>query len=175
MKAHPSTPCSWSLSSTPLTICTFIIWGSSGPNKIHVLINFEGVMTSGPQPMFIWFSKRGPENRLRFRHVTVVLSPTCLAWPHFRGTKLCLLVALTLKSCPAWNPEAPGRFTLTFVDFQMSKLRRKFWHMRNKPTPVPQMWRHSLWQNFISSNFFCFALIVFVVLTLRRLLDGSSA
>lgn len=62
MKAHPSTPCSWCLSSTlPLlpTICTYIIWGSSGPNKSHVLITFEGVMTSGPQPIFIWFQSEG--------------------------------------------------------------------------------------------------------------------
>ena len=41
------------------TICTYIIWGSSGPNKSHVLITFEGVMTSGPQPIFIWFQSEG--------------------------------------------------------------------------------------------------------------------
>lgn len=59
MKAHPSSPCSWYLLSAPRTICTYTIWGSSGPNKSHVLITFEGVMTSGLQPIFIWFQSEG--------------------------------------------------------------------------------------------------------------------
>lgn len=62
-------------SPLPQTICTCIIWGSSSPNKTHVLITFEGVMTSGPQPILIWFQSQGPESRLRFRPPLPLLLP----------------------------------------------------------------------------------------------------
>lgn len=62
-------------SPLPQTICTCIIWGSSSPNKSHVLITFEGVMTSGPQPILICFQSQGPESRLRFRRPLLLLLP----------------------------------------------------------------------------------------------------
>lgn len=69
----------------PLTICTYIIWGSSGPNKSHVLITFEGVMTSGPQPIFIWFQSEGRRTGYASDKFQLSSSPfTCPLCFHFR-------------------------------------------------------------------------------------------
>lgn len=69
----------------PLTICTYIIWGSSGPNKSHVLITFDGVMTSGLQPIFIWFQSKGQRTGYASDTFQLSSSPyTCLLCFYFR-------------------------------------------------------------------------------------------
>lgn len=73
----------------PLTICTYIIWGSSGPNKSHVLITFEGVMTSGQQPIFIWFQSKGQRTGYASDTFQLSSSPfTCLLCFYFREPTL---------------------------------------------------------------------------------------
>lgn len=125
MKAHPSTPCSSYLSSAPLTICTYTIWGSSGPNKSHVLITFEGVMTSGPQPIFIWFTSNGQGTG--YASDMLQLSCPLPAWCAFilEGSRwLCAFPGTSIL--PISILEGHNRLTITFMFLLIANLLRTF-------------------------------------------------
>lgn len=85
MKAHPSTPCSWYLSPAPPDHLYLHNLGLIGPKQkpcVNYLWRCNDFRAAADLHLV---SKRGPENRLRFRYVTVVLSPTCPPPFHFRG------------------------------------------------------------------------------------------
>lgn len=105
----------------PRTICTCIIWGSSSPNKSHVLITFEGVMTSGPQPILIWFQSWGPESRLHFRPPLHLLLPArflvaCSAVPLSLIWRTWIMSHFKSRAARACLPHSYFLWTLKLVN-----------------------------------------------------------
>lgn len=107
LKAHPGTPCSPYLPSTPMTICTYMIWGSSGPNKSHVLITLKVQWLQGCSRSSSAFKVRPREQvTLQTRYGCPAVSCTCLPCfhprgavaPKSRGTKL-----IHSGLCGLWN------------------------------------------------------------------------
>lgn len=84
MKARPSAPCSSYLSCTPLDHLYLHNLGLIGPKQkpcVNYLWRCNGFRAAANLHLV---SKWGPGNRLRFRHVAVVLSPLYLsAWRAF--------------------------------------------------------------------------------------------
>lgn len=111
-KPVQSAPFSWYLSSAPsdhLHLHDLGLFGPKQKPRVNYLWRCNDFRATADLHLV---SKWGPENRLCFRHIMAVLSPTCF---HL-GVSAMPLGLTRLEPIPASNAGEPSRFTLPYLD-----------------------------------------------------------